>query len=1775
MGDWQTSPEDSLNKERDELLDLLLDAEGFDDSVLPVIRPRQENKPAQLSYAQQRLWFLDRLEPGNPAYNIPSALRLSGRLNQKALEESLNEVVARHDVLRASFPEQDGRAIQVIAPILRLVLPMHDLSAFASVEQNHLVAELITEEVAHPFNLASGPLIRSQLIKLGEEEHVLLVNLHHIASDGWSLGILVQEIARLYVAFSKGQPSPLSPLPLQYADYADWQREQLSREMLAQQLAYWKKQLGGHAPVLQLPTDRPRPSVQSYRGGSLPFSFSARLLGSLKTVAQSEQASLFMVLLAAFQLLLFRYSGQMDISIGTPIAGRTRPEWESLIGMFVNTLVIRTNLAGNPTFRELLRRVRGTVLDAYAAQDLPFEQLVGELQPDRDMSRNPLFQVMFALQNTPASRAELPGLMIQPVAFENRSSQFDLRVSLGESADGLDGGFEYATDLFDSTTVARLIVHYHTLLEAVIEKPDQSIGTLALMPPDEYRLLVETWNQTNASYPQDRGLHEWIEDQVRRTPSAPALVFEGQTLSYRELNRRANLLAGKLREAGIGPERRVGVCMERSIEMVTSLLAVLKAGGAFVPIDPTYPKDRLAYLLNDYASTSQGEGPILLTQPHLRSHLPDFPGQSICLEPGWGADNPKEPGDLPRVVTPDNLAYVIYTSGSTGRPKGAMNSHRAICNRLFWMQKAYALTSADRVLQKTPFSFDVSVWEFFWPLLNGACLVIAPPQAHRDSAALVRLIAREKITVLHFVPSMLRQFLEEPGLEELDSVRHVICSGEALGADLLPRYHARLKAALHNLYGPTEAAVDVTYWDCPSQGPVNVVPIGKPIDNLKIYLLDGALQPVPVGVPGEIHIGGVGLGRGYWNRPELTAEKFIPDRFSSVLGARLYKTGDLARYLPDGNIEYLGRLDYQVKIHGFRIELGEIETWLSQHPAVHQAVVLARQDLPGEHKLVAYLVSDLVIDRIPLKSSGQIRVGDSHTYEIKAEDISCSGVCISGAVPGLRVGQPVMVRLMGNSDEIWLEGKVAWIQPDLLGVKLDLTAEQRWQIQRRIEMALKAPEMSVSDLRRSELRVPMKTPCQIELPDGIVLTAVVENISLAGLGLRAANLGNILPGQPVRIHFQSPGAPDPTDLEGTVMWQLDGQAGVRLNPLPEQRAWLEQTVDYFVEAQGLSIGHLRQFLAERLPEYMIPSAYVFLDTLPLTPNGKVDRKALPAPELDRSRLEADYIAPGTPVEKKLAEIWTRLLGLEQVGIHDNFFEVGGDSILSLQVIARARQAGLRLTTRQIFQYQTIAQLANLVDTTPVVQAEQGLVTGTVSLTPILHWFFEQDLADLHYFNQAVLLEVPAETNPVWVEQVVWQLLLHHDMLRLRAIREESGWQIVLGGAPSTVPFVLADLSDLPSSIHSAAVEAKAAEVQAGLNLTTGPVMQVVLFRLGDELPGRLLIVIHHVAVDGVSWRFLLEDFQSAYQQLSRGESIHLPPKTTSYQCWAENLTCYARSKALHAEKAFWLDEARTRSTRLSTAEMIQSDANRIASARTLEISLTPQETNQVLKSIPETYHVQVNDVLMTALGLALFRQTGESRWLIDIEGHGREDIDKIVDVSRTVGWFTTIYPVFLEIDRAQEVGETLQKVKEQLRKIPNQGVGYGCLRYLSDEEGLRQKIAAQPQAEILFNYLGQFDQAVMPGLFSGAPESSGPIRSLRQKRRHALEINALVLGNCFRFGWIFSEAVYPAQLVEALAQGLLGALRDLIRQSQRPQADSYAPSDFSLTYLDQQENERG
>ncbi|WDD36594.1 amino acid adenylation domain-containing protein (plasmid) [Nostoc sp. UHCC 0926] len=1512
----------------------------------------------RLSPQQKRLWLLQKVERNQP-YRAHCSLLLEGSLNLKALNSALHNIVNRYEILRTNFRCLPGMIVplQVINDRITPSIKYYNFSNIDTQEQQANIELIFSQLSQIPLDLERGTLLHLSLVTLSSYKHILLINLPSLLADSVTIKNLVDQISRYYAAYLRDEE--LLDEPVQYADIAEWQNELIEADDTKIAGEYWHGHTSYDFLRLTLPFENKRFSTSDFQP-QIYSQDNSDLLVKLEALGQKYNTSIFILLLTCFQVLFLHLTGQQDIIVGTAFDGRKYEELEQAIGLLAKYVPLRCHLERNLKFSEILEQTKQSVNNAYKWQDyFNFQQISGLTKNDVGL---PFFPICFDFleQINNQLSADILLSVQKHYAYIDR---FKIKLSCTRSGNSLVTDFHYDSNLFLSRDIKRLSSYFQVLLLSIIKNPEAPIFELELLSDIEKHQLIVEFNTAKANYRPEQCIHHLFEQQAVHIPDSIAVVFEDQHLTYAELNARANQLAHHLQRLGAGSEIIVGLYAERSLEIVIGLLSILKTGGAYLPLDPALPKEGLTFRLQD------AQVPILLTQQQLVETLPEHTTQVVVLDTNWTVISSESKENLTSYVKAENLAYVVFTSGSTGQPKGVAVEHKQLLNYINAIVERLDLSVCNSFATVSTFAADLGNTTIFSSLCMGGCLHIVSQERASNPEALAKYFHRHPIDCLKIVPSHLAALLTSSHAEQILPRQRLILGGEAYSWNLIEQIQQLTSECLiFNHYGPTEATVGVLTYPI-KRGQTDrvseTVLIGRPIANTQVYLLNSYLQPVPIGVSGELYIGGAGVARGYLNRPDLTREKFISNPFAETgaiaSGQRLYKTGDLARYLPDGNIEFLGRIDHQVKIHGFRIELGEIEVTLRKHPLVWETVVLAREDQPGNKHLVAYVV--------PKKQS------------------------------------------------------------------------------------------------------------------------------------------------------------------------------------------------------ALKTSQLREYLLEKLPEYMVPSTFVRLKTLPLLPNGKVDRWVLPAPNTT-SNLEGTFVAPRTAVEKVLAEIWAKILRLEQVGIYDKFFELGGDSILSMQIIAKANQVGLHITPKHLFEHQTIAELAVVAITNQSIQAEQGLVTGQVPLTPIQHWFFKQNLPDSHHWNQSILLEVQQALNQALLEQTVQKLLEHHDALRLRFFLQESGWQQFTASSDSVVPCSRVDLSALSPNKQIPALEAAAAELQTSLNLSSGPLMRVIYFDLGTDKLSRLLLLIHHLAVDGVSWRILLEDLQTVYQQLNHKKTIQLPPKTTSFKHWAERLRKYAQLPALQSELKYWLTKNGKEIARLPV-DFCEGE-NTMAKAGTISVALSEEETQSLLREIPAAYQTQINDILLTALVQAFEQWMGkrtakESRkhlLLVDLEGHGREEIFEDVDLSRTVGWFTTIFPVLLDIEENSSSTETLEMVKKQLRSIPNRGIGYGVLRYLSDETAKPLKLHL-PKAEIRLNYLGQSDQVFSgSALFAPAQESSGESRSLRGNRSYLIDMIAIIAGGQLRLDCIYSKAVHHRVTIESLVESFTAALRELINHCKSLEPRKYTPSDF-------------
>ena len=1384
-------------------------ARRSDAPAAPALVPVPRRDPLPLSFAQQRLWFLDQLEPGNPLYSIPQVIRMSGTLKREALQRSLDEIVRRHEALRTTFAMAGSDPVQVIARELKLPLEVTDLSGTAPEERKTEVERLTRQEALRPFNLQTGPLIRAHLWRLAETEHVLLLNMHHVVSDRWSMGVLAEELAALYAAFTQGKTSPLPDLMLQYADYAVWQRQWLQGDSLRRSLDACKSRLLNAPPVLELPTDRPRPAVQTYRGASETHLLPRKLVEALNALSQSEGATLFMTLLAAFQTLLARYSGQEDIVVGSPIANRNYAEIEPLIGFFVNTLALRTDLSGDPSFRELLERVKEVALSAYAHQDIPFEKLVEELHPERSLSHNPIFQVMFAVQNAPLQALELPGLRLERVPLYTGTSMFDMSWFAIEVPDGLLLRAEYNTDLFEGSTIGRMLRQFEILLAAVAEHPERRLSELPLLDDQERAQVLVEFNRTAVDYPQGLCIQHFFEAQADRTPDAIALVHDRERLTYAELNARANQLAHFLMKLGVGPEVLAGLCTERSVEMMVGVLGILKAGGAYVPLDPAYPKDRLACILED------AKAPVLLTQQALLGGLPAHSAKTISIDTEWPVIARESTSNPASAVKPENLAYVLFTSGSTGRPKGVALEHRSAATFLHWAQGVFTPAELAGVLLSTSICFDLSVFEMFVPLAVGGKIILA-----QNALYLPALPAKDEVTLINTVPSAIAELVRMQGVPA--SVKVVNLAGEALPDALVQQiYSSTAVEKVYNLYGPTEDTTYSTYTLVPRDAAVT---IGRPLANTQAYILDSHREPLPVGVPGELYLAGAGLARGYFGRSDLTDERFVRNPFSADRRARMYRTGDLCRWLPDGNIQYLGRMDHQVKLRGFRIEFGEIEAVLAKHPAVHHSVAMVREDEPGLKRLVAYVAC--------------------RSLPAKAEELT---------------------------------------------------------------------------------------------------------------------------------------------------------------------------------------AHLKQ----SLPDFMVPSVFVFLNALPLTPNGKVNRSALPVPEYTRAH-EDTFVAPQTPTEERIAAIWAEVLRVPRVGVHDDFFALGGHSLLATQIISRIRQAfEIELPLRALFETPTVAGLATRIggaqpaseisETIPQVSRDQAL---PLSFAQQRLWFLDQLEPDNPLYNIPWALRVSGNLKVEALEQSLNAIVERHETLRTTFVagKDEPAQRI----APhARLALGITDLSRRSETGRGSEVESFIREeARRPFDLRNGPLLRAHLLRLGSQ-EHILILNIHHIVSDRWSMGVLSHELAALYATTVEGKSSPLPPLPVQYADFTVWQRRWLESGVLEKQLAYWKDQLQDAPPvlELPTDRPRAAVASFRGAVRTIEIS---QATTERVHSLCREHGATLFMALFASFQALLARYSGQEDIVVGtpIANRNRAEIENLI------GFFANTLVLRTKIPSDLSFADLLLRVKE-------------------------------------------------------------------------------------------------------------------------------------------------
>ncbi|AWM21070.2 plipastatin non-ribosomal peptide synthetase PpsC [Bacillus subtilis] len=1498
------------------------------DSPYEAIKPAEKQETYPVSSAQKRIYVLQQLEDGGTGYNMPAVLELEGKLNPERMDRAFKELIKRHESLRTAFEQDEGGD-----PVQRI----HDEVPFTL--QTTVLGERTEQEAAaafiKPFDLSQAPLFRAQIVKVSDERHLLLVDMHHIISDGVSVNILIREFGELY------NNRNLPALRIQYKDYAVWQEGFKTGDAYKTQEAYWLKQLEGELPVLDLPADHARPPVRSFAGDKVSFTLDQEVASGLHKLARENGSTLYMVLLAAYTAFLSRLSGQEDIIVGSPIAGRPHKDLEPILGMFVNTLALRTRPEGGKPFVQYLQEVRETALEAFEHQDYPFEELVDKLELTRDMSRNPLFDVMFVLQNMDQESLELDELCLKPAANNgHQTSKFDLTLYAQEQPHGLlTFQMEFSTDLYKKKTIEKWLQYFINMLLSIIKDNKAALGTINILNEDETHYLIHELNRTKIDYPRNETISRLFEMQAEQTPNAVAIVSDTQVFTYEDLNSWANQIASVLQIKGVGPDSVVALLTGRTPELIAGILGILKAGGAYLPIASDLPVERIAYMLSDSGAA------LLLQSEKTEKQLLDIECEQIIIEDIQKQGKTK---NVDSSAGPHSLAYIIYTSGSTGKPKGVMIEQRSVI-RLVKNSNYITFTPEDRLLMTSSIGFDVGSFEIFGPLLNGAALHLSDQQTFLDSHQLKRYIEHQGITTI-WLTSSLFNHLTEQNEQTFSQLKHLIIGGEALSPSHVNRIrNVCPEVSIWNGYGPTENTTFSTCLHIQKTYELSI-PIGRPVGNSTAYILNqwGVLQPV--GAVGELCVGGDGVARGYLGRPDLTKEKFVPHPFAP--GDRLYRTGDLARWLPDGTIEYVGRIDDQVKVRGYRVELGEIESALRQIDGVKEAAVLARTAQTGSKELFGYI-----------------------------------------------------------------------------SVKAGTNAEQ-----------------------------------------------------------------------------------------------------------------------------------VRSLLACSLPNYMIPAYIIEMENLPLTSNGKLNRKALPEPDFASKQT---YIPPRNELEEQLALIWQEVLGIQRIGIEDSFFELGGDSIKALQVSARLGRYGLSLQVSDLFRHPKIKDLSPFIRKSERI-IEQGPIQGDVPWTPVQQWFFSQDIEERHHFNQSVMLFHSGRLSENALRPALKKLAEHHDALRMVYRNDDRRWIQINQGIHESQLYSLriSDLSQSESGWETK-IKQEVADLQQSINLQEGPLLHAALFKTltGDYL----FLAIHHLVVDGVSWRILLEDLSAGYQQAAAGQTIQLPPKTDSYQEYARRIQEYAQSSKLIREEAYWrsVEEQQAAELPYEIPHHVNIDFSKRDS---LSFSLTEADTAVLLQNVNHAYGTDTQDILLTAASLAICEWTGGSKLRIAMEGHGREHILPELDISRTVGWFTSMYPALISFENHRdELGTSVKTVKDTLGRIPNKGVGYGMLKYLTHPEN--KSITFSKTPEISFNYLGQFNDIERQDTFRPSSLGSGKDITHTWKREQIIEMSAMAADKKLHFNLSYPPARFHRNTMEQLINRIEHFLLDIMKHCAGQQKAEKTLSDFSSQSL--------
>ncbi|TRW90360.1 non-ribosomal peptide synthetase [Candidatus Methylobacter oryzae] len=1827
------------------------------------ILPVRQALDYAVSHSQKRLWLMDRMHIDSVAYNLPEALLINGDLNVQALSDALQVLVDRHESLRTRFIERNGEPRQIIEAI-RAELPLIDLSTLTDPDAEALMH--VDKDLRQAFDFQRAPLFRTRLLKLAPQRHVLLFNIHHIISDGWSLGVLTREWMSVYQALRNDQTPSLTPLSIQYKDYAAWQNQYLESPEALKHRQYWLKQLSGELPVLNMPADYLRPAVQTFNGATLHFKLPDFALQQFKALLNARQASLFMGLCAVVKILLYRYTAQQDLILGTPVAGRGHSDLENQLGFYVNTLALRDSIDPGQSFAALVDQINATAIAAFDHQLYPFDMLVNDLTIQRDMSRSPVFDAMLALQNNETGITAIDGLNIEPFVKENHwdISRYDLLFHFSEAADGLELDLNFNPDLFAETRMQRLGGHILQLFDSILRQPECAVAKLPMLTALELQQLA-SFNPIGTDTAGNMTIADVFERQAASTPDNDALVTPEYTLTYKQLNSQANQCAKRLQ--ALVPEGSVAAVYSERVDPLL-LLACAKAGVVYLPIDAGLPLQRVLYMLEQSGCRTLLHRCQTAVPAVLASAYP-------CL--AWAGENDSglDVTNPQRQTRTDDIAYILYTSGSTGRPKGVRVKHDGFVNMALAQIDGFSVSAGDRVLQFASIAFDASLSEVFMALFSGAALLTIDQATINDTAGFIDYLARYRVSHLTLPPVYLRALQRQA----MPTLKTLITAGEAPHID--DALHYARRCAYFNAYGPTETSVCASFYRVDAQNDYRQrIPVGAALPNLAIYVLDDAHNPQPVGVAGEIYIGGIGVAKDYVNAPELTAASFVS--LPQLCPATLYKTGDLGCWNEAGQLEYIGRKDRQVKVSGYRIETAEVAYALRQFPEVEQAVVTVQKDGREQNALCAYYTRAGKVELWP--SIAEFYVYDDIVYRSMATDHArnaryraafakvlqgktvveigpgpeaiLSRLCLeAGAekIYAIELLEETYRKAQQTLKRLGLEDKIQLLHGNAMTVELPEQVD--YCISEIVggiggsEGAAKIINSARRFLRNPQNMLPTRSLTKI---GAIQLSESDFDFHFSAIAAHYVERIFSQTGYPFDLRLCLKGLPDSAlisnadvfeDLDYTRDIPLESEHDIVLNfdkdslftgflvwltlypdadevidILYSQDSWIPVYLpvsiagiavrkgdvfkaslqrklcanglnpDYFIDgtlykADGqeipvsyaayhnqpqfqsgefyrrlfpgkgeipvrpaLQVAKLRAFLAESLPAYMIPAHFTELENLPLNSSGKVDLKALPVPFTVNSSVQGDhYAAPTTGAERHLVEVWQDVLDQRPIGIHDHYFHRGGDSIRAIQIVARLREHNLKLDVRDIFQYPTIYELATQV--TEVVKAvDQSPVIGVIPLTPIQHWFFAQNTPEPQHFNQAVLLKLNGRAQKADLQTVLEHLYRHHDALRIQfKIGVDIAQQI--NGAEGIVNLQEVDLREQAEPAQAMQQHADAA--QAAIDLSAGPLFNAVLYRLPEQ--DCLLLFCHHLVIDGVSWRILLEDFSSAYRQVLDAQTITLPLKTDSFKSHAERLQLFAESGELSQQLVYW-------QTLASIVEPEpQASAATIADAGEYAFALNEADTHLLLTDTHQAFNTRIDDVLLAALSMTLYQWQGRRQTVIEMEGHGRDQLEGL-DTQRTVGWFTVAYPKLLQYDPQQNLADLLKETKESLRLIPNKGLGYGVLRYLQG----RPELALTP--EIGFNYLGQMDGADRNELFSIDWQGLGRAVSAKMPLAHDLDILSLVENKALQFHIAYNTLRYQDESIRQLGDLYRQNITLLIAFCMEQDGSELTPSD--LTY---------